>query len=125
MPAELESLANRVIGAAIEVHRALGPGLLESAYEACLARELVHLGIPFVQQHPLPVVYRGEPVDVAYRLDFVVEGQLVLELKAVERLEPIHTAQVLTYLRLSGLKLALLINFNVPLLREGLKRVIL
>ena len=95
MPAELEPLANRVIGAAIEVHRALGPGLLESAYEACLARELVHLGIPFVQQHPL------------------------------ERIEPIHTAQVLTYLRLSGLKLALLINFNIPLLREGLKRVIL
>lgn len=125
MSAELESLANRVIGAAIEVHRALGPGLLESAYEACLARELAHLGVPFERQSPLPVLYRGEPVDVAYRLDFVVANRLLLELKSVERFEPIHTAQVLTYLRLSGLKLALLLNFNVPLLREGIKRVIL
>jgi GxxExxY protein len=121
----IELLANRVIGAAIEVHKHLGPGLLESAYEACLALELDHLSIPFERQKPLPIVYRNRAVDAAYRLDFVVSGQLILELKSVERFEAIHTAQVLTYLRLTSFKLALLINFNVPLLRDGLKRVIL
>ena len=122
---ETEHLASRVIGAAIEVHKQLGPGLLESAYETCLAIELAHLGLPFERQKPLPIVYRGKAIDAAYRLDFVVADRLVLELKSVERLEPIHTAQVLTYLRLTGSKLALLINFNVPLLRDGLKRIIL
>ncbi|MFI5355913.1 MAG: GxxExxY protein [Opitutales bacterium] len=125
MQDDLETLANRSIGAAIEVHKHLGPGLLESAYEECLALELGHLGIRFVRQQPLPLHYRGQTVDAAYRLDFVVAEQLVLELKSVERLEPIHVAQVLTYLRLARLKLGLLINFNVPLLRDGLKRVIL
>ncbi|MEO6874786.1 MAG: GxxExxY protein [Opitutaceae bacterium] len=101
------------------------PGLLESAYEACLAIELQHLGIPFERQKPLAVQYRGQGVDAAYRLDFVVASQLILELKSVDRFEPIHIAQTLTYLRLTGYKLALLLNFNVPLLREGIKRVIL
>jgi GxxExxY protein len=122
---DLETLTNRVIGAAIEVHKNLGPGLLESAYEACLAIEFEHLGISFTRQKSLPIQYRGLAVDAAYRLDFVVADQLILELKSVERLDPIHTAQTLTYLRLTGHKLALLINFNVPLLREGIKRVIL
>jgi GxxExxY protein len=122
---EREDIANRVIGAAIEVHKHLGPGLLESAYEACLAIELTHLGLPFERQKILPLHYRGQSVDAAYRLDFVVAGQLILELKSIDQLEQIHTAQVLTYLRLTRLKLALLINFNVPLLRDGLKRVIL
>ena len=125
MQDDLEAIANRIIGAAIEVHKSLGPGLLESAYEACLAIELAHLGIPFERQKPLPIHYREQTVDAAYRLDFVVANQLILELKSVDRFEPIHTAQVLTYLRLTHLKLALLINFNVPLLRDGLKRVIL
>ncbi len=125
MTEEREDIANRVIGAAIEVHKHLGPGLLESAYEACLAIELTHLDLPFERQKILPLHYRGQSVDAAYRLDFVVAGQLSLELKSIDQLEQIHTAQVLTYLRLTRLKLALLINFNVPLLRDGLKRVIL
>jgi GxxExxY protein len=125
METELERLSNRVIGAAIEVHRQLGPGLLESAYEACLAIVLRHLELPFERQQILPIHYRGESVDAAYRLDFVVADQLILELKSVECLDPIHTAQVLTYLRLTGLRLALLLNFNTPLLRDGLKRIFL
>ena len=125
MSDELELLATRVIGAAIEVHKHLGPGLLESAYEACLAIELTQQGIAFEQQKPLPVHYKGHAVDAAYRLDILVGGKLILELKSVEKLDPIHTAQVLTYLRLTGCKLALLFNFNTPVLREGIKRVIL
>ena len=122
---EIESLANRVIGAAIEVHKHLGPGLLESAYEFCLAIELARQGIKFEQQKPLPIVYKGQSVDAAYRLDMLVEEKLILELKSVEKLEPIHTAQALTYLRLTGCKLALILNFNSPVLRDGIKRVIL
>ena len=122
---ELELLANRVIGAAIEVHKHLGAGLLESAYEACLAIELTRLGIKFERQKLLPISYKGQSVDAAYRLDYLVEGKLILELKAVEKLEPIHTAQALTYLRLTGCKLALLLNFNSPILRDGIKRIIL
>lgn len=125
MQEELENLANRVIGAAIEVHKHLGPGLLESAYEACLAIELHELAIPFERQRPIGLRYRGRIVDAIYRLDFVVADQLVLELKSVECWEPIHTAQALTYLRLTGLRLALLLNFNVPLMRDGIKRVVL
>ena len=125
MQDDLELITNRVIGAAIEVHKRLGPGLLESAYVACLAIELQHLGLPFERQKSVPIQYRGQSIDAAYRLDFLVASQLILELKSADRLDPIHTAQVLTYLRLTGLKLALLINFNVPLLRDGLKRIIL
>ena len=125
MQDDLELIANRVIGATIEVHKRLGPGLLESAYEACLAIELQHLALSFERQKSVPLQYRGQYIDAACRLDFPVASQLVVELKSVGQLEPIHTAQVLTYLRLTGLKLALLINFNVPLLRDGLKRIIL
>ena len=123
MTGQKQDLAGRIIGAAIEVHKTLGPGLLESAYETCLAIELAHLEIPFERQRAVPITYRGTAIEAAYRLDFVVCEEIVLELKAVDRLDPIHTAQVLTYLRLTGLKLALLINFNVPLLREGVKRL--
>jgi GxxExxY protein len=123
MTGDKQDLAGQVIGAAIEVHKALGPGLLESAYEACLAIEFTHLGISFVRQKAVPIVYRSESIDDAYRLDFLLENQLILELKAVERIEPIHTAQVLTYLRLTGHKTALLINFNAPVLRSGIKRL--
>lgn len=118
-----DDLAGRAIGAAITVHRQLGPGLLESAYEACIAIEFTHLSIPFERQKNLPLIYRGHSIDSAYRLDIVLENELILELKSVSQLEPIHTTQALTYLRISGLKTALLINFNAPLLREGIKRV--
>ena len=118
-------LSGRVIGAAIEVHKHLGPGLLESAYEACLCRELDLLGIPYERQVALPIEYKGLHLDGGYRLDLVVEGQLVLELKSVEELLPIHEAQLLTYLKLSGIKIGLLINFNVPVLKDGVKRRVL
>jgi GxxExxY protein len=117
-------LSDAVIGAAIEVHKALGPGLLESAYQACLRRELDLRGISYEPQRPLPIEYKGEPVDCGYRLDLIVEGMLVVELKSVEQLLPIHEAQLLTYLRLTGIHLGLLINFNVPVLRQGIKRMV-
>jgi GxxExxY protein len=117
-------LSNEIIGAAIEVHRHLGPGLLESAYEQCLCRELSERGIPFQRQLPLPLQYKGMSLDCGYRLDIVVDNRVILELKAISALEPIHTAQVLTYLKLSGYKLGLLINFNVPALKHGIKRVV-
>src|SRR5688572_4604744 len=111
-----------VIGAALEVHRALGPGLMETAYEACLAHELGLRGLTFERQRPLPVVYKGVPLDTQYRLDFVVEGIVIVELKAVAELLPIHEAQVITYLRLTELDVALLLNFNTVLLRNGTRR---
>lgn len=117
-----EQLTERIIGAAIEVHRALGPGLLESAYEACLCHELSKQGVGFQRQAEMPVVYDGVRIDCGYRLDLVVEGSVIVELKSVEELAPIHEAQLLTYLRLSGLKVGLLINFNVKLLKDGIKR---
>jgi GxxExxY protein len=117
-------LSNEVIGAAIELHRCLGPGLLESAYEACLCHELRLRGLPFERQVPLPVVYKGLEIDAAYRLDVKVEGLVVLELKAVEKLEPIHQAQLTTYLRLADLWLGLLLNFNVVVLKNGIKRIV-
>lgn len=123
MSLEKEDLAGRVIGAAIAVHKHLGPGLLESTYETCLAIELRHLNIPFEQQKILPIKYRGETVNDAYRLDFVINNELILELKSVDRLAPIHTAQTLTYLRLTNIKTALLINFNMALLRDGIQRL--
>ena len=120
-----EEITEKIIAAAIDVHRALGPGLLESAYQACLARELELSGIPFEREKPILVQYRGINVDCGYRLDFIVEGKVVVELKTVDSLEGIHEAQLLTYLRLTGCKVGLLINFNVPLLRNGIVRRVL
>jgi GxxExxY protein len=122
---DLDDLTQQVIGAAIEVHRVLGPGLLESAYEQCLARELSLRGVQFKTQVDLPVEYKGVRLEVGYRMDFVVERSLLLELKAVEKVLPIHEAQVLTYLRLSGLHVALLLNFGEKVLKDGLRRIVL
>ena len=119
------SLTGRIIAAAIEVHREIGPGLLESAYEECLCRELGSVGMHFERQRELPVVYKGVPVPSAYRLDLLVEGEVIVELKAVEAVLKVHEAQVLTYLRMSGLRVGLLINFNVPVLRDGIRRFVL
>jgi GxxExxY protein len=116
--------SHEVIGAAIEVHRHLGPGLLESAYQACLCRELFVRGIPFECQVPIALDYKGSRVECAYRIDILVDQSVVLELKSVERLEPIHEAQLLTYLRLSGLWLGLLMNFNVKVLKQGIRRLV-
>ncbi|HRQ66592.1 MAG TPA: GxxExxY protein [Xanthomonadaceae bacterium] len=113
-----------VIGAAIEVHRELGPGLLESTYEACLGVELAARGLAFERQKTLPLVYKGHPVDCGYRLDLLVEDCVAVELKAVEALLPIHEAQLLTYLRLARLNVGLLINFNVKLLKNGVRRLV-
>jgi GxxExxY protein len=119
---KFKGLTEQVIGAAIEVHRALGPGLLESAYEACLARELTLRHVPFRRQVPLPIEYRGEHVESAYRLDFLVDDTVILEIKAVEETHPIHDAQLLTYLRLSRKPVGLMINFNTQVLRDGIRR---
>ncbi len=119
---QYKALSKQVIGAAIEVHRELGPGLLESAYEGCLAHELGLRGIGFERQKPLPVSYKGVLLDCGYRLDFLVEDGLVLELKAVEQVLPVHEAQLLTYLRLSGCWAGLLINFNERRLVDGILR---
>lgn len=117
-------LSERVLGACIEVHRHLGPGLLESAYEQCLCHELSLRGLSFARQRPLPVCYKGVLLDCGYRLDVVVEDKLVLELKAVEHLLPLHEAQVLTYLKLTGLDVGLLVNFNTSVLRRGIRRLV-
>ncbi len=122
---ELNKVTEQIIGAAIEVHKALGPGLLESAYEECLCRESTLRGIQFDRQRPLPVEYKGTKLDCGYRLDSLVAGSVVVEIKAVEAIEPIHEAQLLTYLKLGGWKLGLLINFNVPVLKDGIRRRIL
>jgi GxxExxY protein len=122
---DLNQLTGSIIGAAIEVHRILGPGLLESAYEECLCREFILRGMAYERQKDLPVVYKGLKLDCAYRLDVIVEKQVLLELKACDRIEPIHEAQILTYLKLTGLKIGLLINFNVPFLKDGIKRFVL
>jgi len=120
----LDQITESIIGAAIEVHRALGPGLLESAYEACLAFELVERGLKIERQKPLPVVYRGVKLDCGYRLDIFVENAVIMEIKVVDRLAPIHKAQLLSYLRLSSCKVGLLINFNVKVLKDGVVRVV-
>ena len=117
--------SEQIIGAAIEVHRALGPGLLESAYEECLCRELSLRQIPFERQRPLPIEYKGLKLDCGYRLDLLVAEVVVVEIKTVEALQPIHEAQLLTYLKLGGWKIGLLINFNVSVLRTGIRRRIL
>ena len=116
---EFEKLSNRVIGCAIDVHRVLGPGLLESAYEQCLARELSLSHISFEVQAPLPVEYKGVRLDCGYRIDLFVDKQLIIELKAVEKLLPIHQAQILTYMKLANVSVGLLMNFNVELLKDG------
>jgi GxxExxY protein len=114
-----------IISAAIEVHRELGPGLLESVYEECLCRELHLRGLEFRRQVELPVIYKGLKLDCGYKLDLVVQDEVILELKSVERLQPIHEAQLLTYLRLADKRVGLLINFNVPLLTQGIIRGVL
>ena len=120
-----KELTERIIGAAIEVHRALGPGLLESVYEECLADEFQHSGIQFTRQLELPIEYKGRRLDAGYRLDFLIDNTVVVELKAVEKIMPIHEAPLLTYLRLAKKRVGLLMNFNVPRLRDGLLRRIL
>jgi len=120
----LNELSNRVLGLCLEVHRELGPGLLESAYEEALAFELAQAGIAFARQCEVPLLYKGQPLSCGYRLDFIIEDQLILELKAVTELLPVHHAQLLTYLKLERRSLGLLINFNVPLLKKGICRVV-
>ena len=120
----LNRITEAIIGAAIEVHRALGPGLLESAYEACLAFELVERGLKVEQQKPLPVIYREVKLGCGYRLDLLVEQAVIVEVKAIDHLAPIHQAQLLSYLKLSGCRVGLLINFNVRLLRDGISRLV-
>jgi GxxExxY protein len=120
-----DPVTEQVIGAAIEVHRILGPGLLESVYEKCLCRELTLLDIEHQAQVELPVIYKGADLGCNFYMDVVLPGKLVIELKAVEKLLPIHEAQLLTYLKLSGIHLGLLLNFNVPILKNGIKRLIL
>jgi len=118
-------LTKKVIGAAIEVHRFLGPGLLENVYEECLDKEFRDAGIKFQRQLELPIKYKGSVLDCGYRLDFLVEDSLVVEIKSVALLQPIHEAQMLTYLRLGNWNLGLLINFNMPVLKDGVRRVVL
>lgn len=120
-----EELTEQVIGAAIEVHRTLGPGLLESSYEACLAYELELRGLRIARQLPLPIVYKKVHLDEGYRLDLVDEDQVVIELKHVEKLLPIHEAQLITYLKLSGKRVGLVVNFNVRVLKDGILRRVL
>lgn len=120
----LDQISHSTIGAAIEVHRHFGPGLLESAHETCLVFALKRLGMKVEQQKPLPVVYKEVKLDCGYRLDLVVEDEIIVEIKAIEKLLPIHDAQLLSYLRLSHKKVGLLMNFHVPVLKDGLKRIV-
>lgn len=122
---EFDELSNRVNGCAIEVHRFLGPGLLESTYEQCLAHELSRHGIEFKVQYPQPVQYKDIQLDCGYRIDLLIENQLIVELKSVEVIKGIHQAQVLTYMKLAGVKTGLLINFNATRLKDGIQRFIL
>lgn len=120
-----EELTRKIIGAAIEVHKQLGPGLLESVYQACLARELDLTGLHFEQQKDLPVEYKGVRLESGLRLDFIVEDKVVIEIKSIDALHPIHEAQMLTYLKITGCKVGLLINFNTTLLTKGIIRKVL
>ena len=122
---EFDELSRSVIGCAIEVHRNLGPGLLESTYRQCLACELSHAGISFQMELPLPVRYKDILLDCGYRIDLFVSGDLIVEIKSVETLQPIHQAQILSYMRLAKISLGLLINFNVTKLQNGIKRFVL
>ncbi len=125
MKRKFSDLSHRVIGSAIEVHRHLGPGLLESTYQQCLARELHLAGISFKSEYPLPVEYKGIHLDCGYRIDLLIEDTIILELKSVAQLKPIHEAQLLTYMRLAEIKQGFLINFNVKILKNGLKSFVL
>ena len=121
---DINQLTGKVIGAAIEVHKALGPGLLESTYEECLCHELQLRKIAYERQKPLPIEYKGVRLDCGYRLDLLVQGKIILELKACEKIDAIHEAQLLTYLKLSGMNVGLLLNFNVPVMRDGIVRIV-
>ena len=120
----LNKITETIIGAAIDVHRALGPGLLESAYEACMVYDLIQSGLKVEQQKPLPVVYREVKLECGYRLDLMIENEVIVVIKSVEKLLPIHKAQLMSYLKLSDCKVGLLINFNVEILKDGIQRVV-
>ena len=120
-----DELSKRVIGCAIEVHRTLGPGLLESTYEQCLAHELKCAGISFKLQYPLPVNYNGVKLDCGYRVDLFIDNKIIFEFKSVDKVLPIHQAQLLTYMKLAGIKIGLLMNFNVRFMKDGIKRMVL
>jgi len=122
---EFDELSKKVIGCALEVHKKLGPGLLESAYERCLSFELISAGIRHIAQKELPIEYKGVKLDCGYRIDMIIENDIILELKSVDKTLPIHEAQLLTYMKLSGIKIGLLINFNVCRLKDGIKRFVL
>ncbi len=122
---EFDDLSGKVIHCALEVHRALGPGLLESAYQQCVARELTLRQISFQREAPVAISYKGLYLECGYRLDFLLDNKLILELKSVDALSNLHEAQVLTYMRLAGVKVGLLINFNVPVLKVGIRRLVL
>ena len=125
MSSQLNQLTHEIIGASIEVHRTLGPGLLESAYRKCLRRELLLRGIPYRKEYPLPLEYKGIRLECGYRLDILVGGVVAVEVKSIQALAPVHDAQLLTYLRLGGWRVGLLINFNVVVLKDGIHRKIL
>ena len=122
---QFEQITKEIIGAAIEVHKALGPGLLESAYEECLAYELIQKGLKVERQKPVPVIYKEIKLDYGYRIDLLVEDSVIIELKSIEAFAPIHEAQILTYMKFAEKKVGLLINFNVTVLKNGLKRYVL
>jgi len=120
-----EDVTDKLIRCAIEVHRILGPGLLESAYEECLSHELTLHGLAYEKQKMLPIIYKGKSLDCAYRIDLLVEGRVIAELKSVEKILPVHEAQLLTYLKLAGIRTGIILNFNAPLLKDGLRRLVL
>ena len=125
LPPDLDPLSRVIVDSAFKVHKTLGPGLLESVYEHCLCHEFRCRGVPFQSQLSLPVLYDGVSVETGLRIDLIVDGRIIVELKAIEVMHPIYTAQLLTYLKLTGIRLGLLINFNVPLIRDGIRRIIL
>ena len=120
----LNKITETIIGVAINIHRALGQGLLESAYEVCMVYDLIQVGMKVEQQKPLPVVYRGVKLECGYRLDLMIENEVVVEIKSIDKLLPIHKAQLMSYLKLADCKVGLLINFNVELLKDGIQRVV-
>lgn len=122
---DINQVTNKIIGCAIEVHKSLGPGLLESAYEECLVSELQNSGLTAERQKPVPVVYKDIKLDCGYRIDILVENSVIIELKSIEAINPVHEAQILTYMKFSKKRIGLLINFNVALLKDGLKRYII
>jgi GxxExxY protein len=124
IPMQTNRLARQIVDCSFKVHSQLGPGLLESVYEVCLAYEVNKLGIPFVRQQALPVIYDGIRLDAGLRPDFIVANQLVVELKAAEAMHPVYEAQLLTYMKLLGVRVGLLINFNVPVIKDGIKRMV-